>query len=102
MKADKRFQEVLDAFTGQVQLVYHRFADKKPVIELELPAQRIAAYAHSEYLKTLSPRSRAMLKRDYAQAKAKCQIVLFVRDNDARTLRSCRIPIESIDYAEVW
>jgi len=93
MQADEKFQEVLDAFTGHVQLVYHRFADKKPVIELELPAQPIAAYAHSEYLKPLSPRSRAMLKRDYAQATAKCQIVLFVRDNDARTLRSCRLPI---------
>jgi hypothetical protein len=97
VKTDQQFHDLVGEYMGHIQLVYHRWADKKPVIELELPARRIGAYSPTEYGKTLSPRSRVMLKQDYALAKANHQIVVFIRDYDARTLRSSRIPIEPMD-----
>jgi hypothetical protein len=80
--------------------MYRRFADKKPVMELSLPSRKIYAYPCSEYLKTSSKRSQEFLKREYRAAIAENRMIVFVRDNEARTLKSASYPIERIDYVE--
>ena len=68
--------------------------------EIQLPERLIRAFSTLEYRKTLSPRSRKILRREYACAASKRQIVVFVRDNETRTLKSSRVPIEPIEDAE--
>ncbi len=100
MKTNDEFRAIVDESRSQIQLVYDRFSDKKPIIEIDLPDRLIRAFSLIEYFKTLSPSSRKVLKREYARAISKDELVLFIRDNETKTLKSCRLAIEAIDYDE--
>ena len=78
--ADERADEIL--------MWYKRFADKKPVMLLELPRLLIYAYPYLEFKKTLSERSQKMLEKEYEEALAHKQFVVFVRDNDREKMIS--------------
>lgn len=90
------FHDIVAAHMVHIRLLYRRFADKNPVMELSLPSQRIYAYPLSEYLKTLSDRSREFLKKKYPEAIKEHRMIVFVRDNEAQTLQSASFPIEHI------
>ena len=100
MKTNKDFCAILDQYMGHIQIFYKRYADKKPIMELSLPSRKIYAYPYAEYMKTLSTRSQEMLKKEYRAAIKHNNMVVFVRDNEERVLKSCSIPIEEIEYAE--
>ena len=100
MKTTKDFYNIIDDYIGHIQLLYEKFKDKKPVMELSLPSQKIYAYPYSEYLKTLSERSQKMLKKEYDEAIKNNKMVVFVRDNEERMLKSSSFPIEELDYIE--
>lgn len=100
MRTANDFRDIVATYLGPIQLLYSRFADKKPVIELSLPSRKISAYPCSEYLKTLSKRSQDFLKKEYRAAIAGNRMIVFVRDNEARTLKSASFPIERIDHLE--
>ena len=100
MKTTKDFYNIIDDYIGHIQLLYEKFKDKKPVMELSLPSQKIDAYPYSEYLKTLSERSQEMLKKEYDEAIKNNKMVVFVRDNEERMLKSSSFPIEELDYIE--
>ena len=97
MKTNKDFFRVLDQYRGHIQMFYKRFADKKPIMELSLPSRKIYAYPYEGYLKSLSKKSQEMLENEYHTAIKQNQMVVFVRDNKARVLKSCSIPIEEIE-----
>ncbi len=59
---------------------YRKFADKKPVMLLELPSQRIYAYPYLEFKNTLSERSQKMLEKEYQEAVASHKIVETIND----------------------
>jgi hypothetical protein len=65
-------------------MFYQRFEDKRPVMVLELPSQKIYAYPYKEFKDDLNERSQAMLKDQYERAVAEDKIVVFVRDNESR------------------
>ena len=100
MKTTKDFYNIIDDYIGHIQLLYEKFKDKKPVMELSLPSQKIYAYPYSEYLKTLSERSQEMLKKEYNEAIKNNKMVVFVRDNEEGVLKSSSFPIEELDYIE--
>ena len=77
-----------------ILMVYRQFADKKPVILLELPSQRIYAYPYLEFKNTLSERSQKMLEKEYQEAVAENKIVVFVRDEDRRQMISFSVDEE--------
>jgi len=45
-------------------------------------------------------KSAALLKKEYRAAIAENRMIVFVRDNEARTLKSASYPIEPFDYVE--
>jgi hypothetical protein len=77
-----------DVRSGDILMLYRKYADKKPVMLLELPSQTIYAYPYLEFQKTLSERSQKMLKKEYEKALANNQFVIFVRDNEREKLIS--------------
>src|ERR1700682_5011167 len=77
-----------DERAGDILMFYRRFADKKPVMLLELPSQKIYAYPYLEFKNTLSERSQKMLEKEYRKAVANNKIVVFVKDNDRRKMIS--------------
>jgi hypothetical protein len=80
---------------GDILMLYKQFEEKKPVMVLELPAQKIYAYPYLEFKNTLSARSQRMLEREYEAARANRQLVVFVRDEIGRRMISF-----SVDEAE--
>ena len=83
-----------DERAGDILMFYRRFADKKPVMLLELPSQRIYAYPYLAFKNTLSERSQKMLEKEYQEALAHNQIVVFVKDNDRRKMISFSVDAE--------
>jgi hypothetical protein len=71
-----------------IRLMYERFADKKPVMLLDIQEERVYAYPYIEFMKELSERSQRTLKKQYEDANRDGQVVVFVRDNDKRRLIS--------------
>ncbi|MEW6664067.1 MAG: hypothetical protein AB1512_02445 [Thermodesulfobacteriota bacterium] len=96
MRTNAEFFEVVGKHMGAIQMLYHKFADKKPVMVITLPDSRIYAYPYSGYLKTLSARSQKMLWKEYRAANKKNEMVVFVRDEETRVLKSGSFPIEEI------
>lgn len=74
--------------------LYRQFAEKKPVMLLELPSQRIYAYPYLDFKNTLSERSQKMLEKEYTEAVAHHQIVVFVKDNDREKMISFSVDEE--------
>lgn len=100
MKTTDDFFDIIDEYMGRIQWFYNKFADKKPVMELSLPSFKIYAYPYTEYLKTLSERSQKMLKKQYEKGITTNEMVVFVRDNEEKVLKSYSFPIEEMGFAE--
>ena len=100
MKTTDDFFDIIDEYMWHIQLFYKKFADKKPVMEVSLPYGKIYAYPYTEYLKTLSERSQKMLEKEYKEAIKNNKMVVFVRDNEEKVLKSHSFTIEEIDYVE--
>lgn len=69
---------------GDILTFYQKFAEKKPVMLLELPSQKIYAYPYLDFKNTLSERSQKMLEKEFREAVAHNQFVVFVKDDDRR------------------
>jgi len=79
---------------SEILWFYNKYADKKPVMLLELPSQKIYAYPYLEFKNTLSERSQKMLEKEYQEALAHNKIVVFVKDNDRRKMISFSVDEE--------
>jgi hypothetical protein len=73
---------------SDILMLYETFSEKKPVMLLELPSQKIYAYPYLEFKNTLSERSQKMLEKEYDDALANNQMVVFVKDNDMKKMIS--------------
>jgi hypothetical protein len=71
-----------------IRMAHERFADKNPVILLDIQEQRVYAYPYAAFKKELSARSQRALRQQYKKAIHHGQVVVFVRDNDERSLVS--------------
>jgi hypothetical protein len=80
---------------GAILLFYQKFADKKPVMLLELPADKIYAYPYEDFRNSLNPRSQKILEKEYQDSLAHNQIVVFVKDNDRKKMISFSVDAES-------
>ena len=83
-----------DERAADILMFYQKFAEKKPVMLLEMPSQRIYAYPYLEFKNALSERSQKMLEKEYQEALAHNQIVVFVKDNDRRKMISFSVDAE--------
>lgn len=95
MTADKKV--LLDAASDRaddILVFYKKFAEKKPVMLLELPSQKIYAYPYLDFKNTLSERSQKMLEKEYQEAVASNKIVVFVKDNDKERMISFSVNAE--------
>jgi len=79
------------------EMLYHCFADKKPVMLFDIQEQRIYAYPYEEFKAELSERSQTILAEQYEQALENQKIVIFVRDNVKRKLVSYTIAAEDTE-----
>lgn len=88
---------LLDAAYEQwpnIQMMYRRFEDKKPVMLFDIQEQRIYAYPYAAFRSDLSKRSQRSLKEQYEKAVHENKMVVFVRDNERRRLISFSVDCE--------
>ena len=67
------------------------FAAKDPVLLFDIQEQRIYVYPYADFLADLNTAGQASLKTQYARAKKKDAVVVFMRDNVRKLLRSYTI-----------
>ena len=97
MRTKAEFFEIVDEHTAHLQMGYQRFADKNPIMQISLPSRLIYAYPYSEFLKTLSHRSQKMLQAEYRAARKENKMVVFVRDDETKVLKSASFPIDKLE-----
>lgn len=73
---------------NNIQTIYAQYADKQPILLLDIQEQRIYAYPYFDFKDELSEKSQLSLQDQYERANAENRIVVFVRDHDNRKLVS--------------
>ena len=73
-----------DALTG----MYVAFEELEPMMEFDVASGQIRAYSAREYLAGLSNRTREKTRKQYKKAVAEGAIMVFVRDEPKKMLRS--------------
>lgn len=74
-----------------IRRAYRIYRKKRPIIEFAVDENLIYAYPYAGYHAQLSERSQKLLEREYQEAQANRQIVVFVKDNRTRRLISFSI-----------
>jgi hypothetical protein len=77
-----------DAITG----MYLTYEDHEPMIELDVVSGQIRAYPAKDYLEDLTDRTRDLAKKQYQKAIAEGALMVFVKDEAKRVLRSYVFP----------
>ena len=73
---------------------YQIWADKKPVMLLDIQKQHIYAYPYAEFRNDLNDKSQRCLEAQYETAVRDNKMVIFVRDNERKRFISFLMPIE--------
>ena len=77
-----------------LQAAYEPYADKKPILLFDLQENRIYIYPYDGFIAELNENGKRLLKEQYeATLENNSKIVVFVRDNEERLLRSYTISI---------
>jgi len=84
----KKIRKYWDAITG----MYLIYEDHKPIIEFDVVSSQIRAYAAKDYLEGLTDRTRDIAKKQYRKAVAEGALMVFIRDEAKRVLRSYVFP----------
>jgi len=72
--------------------MYLIYEDHKPIIEFDVVSSQIRAYAAKDYLEGLTDRTRDIAKKQYRKAVAEGALMVFIRDEAKRVLRSYVFP----------
>ncbi len=84
----KKIRKHWDAITG----MYLAYEDLEPMIEFDVASGQIRAYPAKDYLEDVSDRTRDLAKKQYRKAIAEGALMVFVRDEVKRVLRSYVFP----------
>jgi len=77
----------------KVCFLHRQFAQEWPVMLYDIQERRIYAYPYGPFAAELSKKSQRSLALQYREACADGELVLFIRDNVQRILRSYSMPI---------
>jgi len=91
---DDLYLDAIFALWPKILDMYRLFESKKPVMLYDLQEQKVYAYPYREFKAEMNPRSQASLTEQYKQAIKENKMVIFVRDNEKRKLRSYTLAIE--------
>jgi hypothetical protein len=84
----KKIRKHWNAITG----MYLTYEDYEPMIEFDVVSGQIRAYPAKDYLEELTDRTRDIAKKQYQKAVAEGALMVFVRDEAKRVLRSYVFP----------
>ena len=71
---------------------WHAHAAKRPMIECDLASKKVYAHDSTQYIDSLSERTRETTRREFALTMADGGIMVFVKDSKNRVLQSYSFP----------
>ena len=90
--ASDPYWKILRKNWPHIHRLYEIYADKDPVMLFDIQERRVYAYPYESYRADLSERSQVSLKEQYEHAIAKGLLVVFIRDNKKKKLKSYSVP----------
>ena len=87
-----QYMTKIHEFWNEITGMCAHFEDKKPIIEFEPNSGRIIAYPAEDYISNLSYRTRDKTMKQYRKAVATGSLMMFVRDELNKVLRSYIFP----------
>lgn len=85
---DKIYLDILKNIVDKVYDFYN-MSDRQDLIMIyEMKENKIYSYIYDDYLKSLNERSREMLEKQYQEAIDSKRIVLFIKDEVRKKLKS--------------
>lgn len=88
MSESEKYLDVIDEQWSNILKLYKEFEDKKPIILYDMHDKRISAYPYESFKSDLSKKSQTILEKQYNDALIENKVVVFVRDNEQKTLVS--------------
>jgi hypothetical protein len=87
-ETDQRYLEIVNR-VGVHAYKFYRLSDRKDLVMVyEMKEDKIYSFVYDEYLDDLNPKSQEMLKIQYKEARESGKIVLFIRDEEMRKIKS--------------
>ena len=90
--ASDPYWKILRKNWPHIHRLYEIYADKDPVMLYDIQERRVYAYPYEAYRADLSERSQVSLKEQYEHALANGLLVVFIRDNKKKKLKSYSVP----------
>jgi hypothetical protein len=92
---ERKEDEIYLAKIEEIRLKVYEFfkmSDRSDLIMVyEMQEEKIYSYIYEDYMNSLVPKSKAILKKQYQEAQASDEIVLFIKDNLRKKMKSFNI-----------
>lgn len=88
------YMELIQSQWEHISALYNEFADKRPVILLDVDAGELHAYPFEQIKNIFDEESRLSLAEQYRRAVATRQMVLIVRDKENKQTLTYTIKLE--------
>ena len=90
-KEDEIYFDKINEIAEKVYDFYNMSNREDLIMVYEMKENKIYSYIYKEYLSSLNPRSKEMLEEQYKEAKTSGRIVLFIKDELRRKMKSFTI-----------
>lgn len=87
------YYDLLCEHESGIRALYGRFEDKKPLLLFVVDEAKVYCVPYDQYRAGLSERSQESLKEQYEEACANHAMVVFVRDDTNRVLKSYTLAV---------
>ena len=88
------YLELIQSQWEHISALYNEFADKRPIILLDVDAAELHAYPFEKIREIFDADSQATLEEQYQRAVATRQMVLIVRDKENKQTLTYTIKLE--------
>jgi hypothetical protein len=95
-KGMKNYSNEIAKYWTTIMQAWEEHAHHHPIIECDLMARKVFAYPATDYLNSLSERSRAKALLEYKTITAAGGMVLFIKDPKKRIIQSYSFDADEI------
>ena len=85
---DDPYLEIIDKQWSNILMVYRQFEINKPIIEYDICDHKIYAWPGKDYIKSLTKRTKSIMKKQYQESVKNDKLILFIKDSENEILRS--------------
>jgi hypothetical protein len=84
----KDYSSEIAKYWSTIMKAWQEYGDRNPIIECDLKEHKVYAYPATDYIKSLSERTRAKALRQYKKLTISGGMMLFIKDPKRQILQS--------------